>query len=119
MSPMNFSTTTLGGALRLRLTVSRFVDSGEFDLFIDQLLAEIDRQDAPRVILDLAEVDYFGSAMLGLLVNVRQRVRALGGKLVIAAAPKRLLDSIVTTSMDRLFTLAANVDEARRLLESR
>jgi len=119
MSLMNFTASTLGRVLRLRLSVSRFVDSGEFDVFIDRLLGEIDRHDAPLVVLDLAEVDYFASAMLGLLVNIRQRVRALGGKLVIAAAPKRLLDTILTTSMDRLFTFASNVDEARRLLESK
>jgi anti-anti-sigma factor len=118
MSLMNFSASKLGRTLRLRLSVSRFVDSGEFDLFMEKLIAEIERHDAPLVILDLAEVEYFASAMLGLLVNTRQRVRALGGKLVIASAPKRLLDTILTTSMDRLFNFARNVDEARQLLES-
>lgn len=119
MSLMTFTSSMLGEAVRIRLAVSQFVDSGEFDYFIERLLAEIGRHDAPRVILELSEVQYFASAMLGLLVNVRQRVRSLGGRLVLAATPKRLLDTILTTSMDRLFTFANSVDDARRILESR
>ena len=100
MSLMNFTASTLGRVLRLRLSVSRFVDSGEFDVFIDRLLGEIDRHDAPLVVLDLAEVDYFASAMLGLLVNIRQRVRALGGKLVIQTERTTLDSDYCATHVD-------------------
>lgn len=119
MTTMDFSSSRDRDAVLIRLVVSRFVDSAQFDPFMDRLLTEITQPATPRVILDLSGVEYIASAMLGLLVNVRQRVRSLGGKLVLASVPRRLLDTILATSMDRLFTFAASVDDARRMLDSR
>lgn len=55
-----------------------------------------------------------GSAMLGLLVNVRQRVKAARGKLVLCGLSPQLASIFQACCMDRLFTTAR--DRARALI---
>ena len=40
--------------------------------------------------LDLTDVVYMGSSVLGLMVNVRQTIKSAGGKLVLCGMSERL-----------------------------
>jgi anti-anti-sigma factor len=46
-----------------------------------------------------------GSAMLGLIVNVRQQVKTAGGKLALCNMSPRLAEIFRMCSMERLFTI--------------
>ena len=55
-------------------------------------------------------------AMLGLIVNIRQRVKAAGGRLVLCGLSRQLTDIFYTSSMQRLFTIAKGRPEALKAL---
>ena len=76
----------------------------EFDRFTNELWTVLDAQPAHVWILDLAGVNYMGSATLGMMVNIRQRVKDSRGQLVMCGMSPRLLDVFRTCSLERLFT---------------
>ena len=92
------------------------IDAVEFDRINESVLELIDGRTAQPWIVDLAQVDYLGSAMLGLMVNVRQRIKSGGGKLALCNVSPRLLAIIRACSMDRLFKIARNRPDAIKIL---
>src|SRR5689334_9876327 len=90
----------------LEMSLPEYMDSTEFDRLNEALLGLIDGKRPKSWIIDLSAVDYMGSAMLGMMVNFRQRVHSGKGKLVLCAISPRLLEIIRTCCMDRLFPIA-------------
>ena len=98
----------------IELTLPQSLDSAEFDQLNESILGVVSSRKNERWVIDLSHVSYMGSAMLGLMVNVRQRVKQAGGRLVLCALSPRLLQIFQTCSLERLFTIARNRDEALR-----
>ena len=73
------------------------------------------RADQPWVI-DLSAVDYIGSATIGLIINIRQRIKSAGGRLVLCGLSARIMDIFHTSSMERLFTIARSRNDAVKVL---
>ena len=90
------------------------IDSSEFDRLNTALLAMLDGKQRAWVI-DLTDVDYLGSAMLGLMVNFRQRVQSVKGRLVLCGVSPKLLEIIQACCLDRLFPIARSRTEAVKL----
>jgi anti-anti-sigma factor len=66
----------------------------------------------PRIIIDLAALEYIDCCALGALVRVRAQARHAGGDLLLAAPRgpvRRLLD---LTGLTGVFSVHASVDEA-------
>ena len=99
----------------VELTLPEVLDSEEFDALNAALLAEMDAVGGGRCVLDLTAVDYMGSAMLGLMVNARSRVRAAGGRLVLCGMSDWLVRTFHTCSLERLFVTAVTRAEAVRV----
>jgi anti-anti-sigma factor len=57
-----------------------------------------------------------GSAMLGLMVNIRQRIKSGGGQLTLCNVSPRLLAIIRACSMERLFRIARSRADAIKAL---
>ena len=64
----------------LELNVPRAIDMYEFDR-VNEEVARVTADDpAGRWVLDMSGSEYVGSAILGVLVNVRQRIRGGAGR---------------------------------------
>lgn len=92
-----------GNVIELRLPQS--LDSTEFDELNGSMLQLLQGRGKQKWIIDLAAVSYMGSAMLGMLVNVRQQVKAGGGQLLLCGMSKPLMSIFKTCCMERLFTI--------------
>jgi anti-sigma B factor antagonist len=90
------------------------LDSTVFDRLNEDLLGVFDPQTNSRWILDLANVQYMGSAALGLMVNIRHRIRSTQGKLALCNLSPRLYQIFKTCCLERLFTISRSRDEAMR-----
>jgi len=88
------------------------IEALEFDVINEQLNAEVTARGAARWIVDLAHAEYIGSALLGMLINLRTRIRSTRGRLVLCELTPPLERVIQTSSMERLFTIVASRDEA-------
>jgi anti-sigma B factor antagonist len=90
------------------------LDSTVFDRLNEDLLHVFDPKANSRWVLDLANVAYLGSAALGLMVNIRQRIRAHEGKLALCNLSPRLMQIFKTCCLERLFTITRNREDAMR-----
>ena len=98
----------------VELSLPQQLDSEEFDRLNEALLAVFGKQPGGRWVLDLSGLSYMGSSALGLMVNVRQRVRDAGGRLALCGMSPRLLRVFQTCSLERLFVIKSERAEAVR-----
>ena len=72
----------------------------------------------PKVAIDLGRIELLSSAGLGLLVNLKQRVDAQEGRVVLFNVRADVLRQLRQTALIRLFSLAADRDSALELLQT-
>jgi len=96
----------------IEMRLPEYIDSTEFDHLNASLLGLLESKPSKSWVIDFSAVEYLGSAMLGLMVNFRQKVKAAKGKLVLCGVSPRLLEIIRTCCMDRLFPIAKTRQEA-------
>jgi anti-sigma B factor antagonist len=111
-----FSFQLLDSVNLIEFSFPPVIDAVEFDRINESVLELIDGKTAQPWIVDFAQVDYMGSAMLGLMVNIRQRIKSAGGQLALCNVSPRLTSIIRACSMDRLFKIARTRGDAIRLL---
>jgi anti-anti-sigma factor len=97
----------------IALLLGDSIDEIEFDALNEALRSAIEGH--PRVVLDMTSTSYVGSAVLGMLVNVRQRVRAAGGDLVVCGLSARIQQVFAVSSLARLFTVVKTRPDALQL----
>jgi anti-sigma B factor antagonist len=81
--------------------------SGEIDLSTTQLLTELaehlTRQRPTQVVLDMAKVSFFCADGLRALMNVRARVTAAGGQILLRHPSPMTWRVLTLTQTDHLF----------------
>jgi anti-anti-sigma factor len=100
----------------LQFILPSTLDTIEIDGLIATVLSQLDGKGRERWMVDLSKVDYMGSSMLGLLVNMRERIRQAGGTLVLWGMSPQLLRIFKTCCLERLFTIANSRDRAMELV---
>lgn len=89
--------------------------SGDLDVATaPQVRTELVRlltDDAIRLVVDLTRVDFIDSFGLGVLVGGLKRAKTTGTDLVLVVTEPRVLKVFEVTGLDRVFDLAATVDE--------
>jgi anti-sigma B factor antagonist len=76
------------------------------------LLEPIRRQDNPLIVVDLEQVDYFGSSFLALLLRCWKSVMARGGQMVLTGVSERARELLRITSLDMIWPIYAGRREA-------
>jgi anti-anti-sigma factor len=96
--------------VELRLPVD--IDISIFNEIHQQLLDAWSIPLRRHVIVDLTPTAYFGSMLLGLLINIRQRTRAGRGEMIICGASPTLLRVFRTANLERLIDLMPTRQQA-------
>jgi anti-anti-sigma factor len=99
----------------LRLNLPDIMDTVEVDGLIDNILLEVGKNAAARWVVDLSNATYMGSSMLGLFVNIRERIRQSGGRVVLSGMSPQLLKIFQTCCLEKLFTIAKSRADALAL----
>ncbi len=77
------------------------------------ILAPLRGREGPLVVIDLTEVDYFGSVFLQLLLKCWNLVaKREGGQMVLAGVSKRARELLHITSLDMIWPIYASRQEA-------
>ena len=71
----------------------------------------------PRVIMDLAGLDFIDATGLGVLVRVLQRTRRSGGDLPLAAPQELVRKVLIATGLIDVFSVYPSVEDAVRVAE--
>jgi anti-anti-sigma factor len=68
------------------------------------------------IVMDLSQVDYFGSLFLAFMIRCHTLTRKNGGNLVVAGASERIRDLLRLSALDTLWNSYEDQDEALRTL---
>ena len=110
--PQRYEISLESAANILQFNLPPMLDSMEIDGLIESVLGQLDsKQDRPWVV-DLSQVEYMGSSMLGLFVNMRERIRQGGGTLILCGMSPQLLRIFKTCCLERLFTIVKTRGDA-------
>lgn len=112
MSKDWFAVSEHGTVLVMALTVPPHVDSADIDKLHELVLEAVSPRATGRWVIDLETMSYMGSSLLGLMVNIRQRIKQNGGKLVLCGLSSKLMQVFRTCSLERLFTIRGGRQEA-------
>ena len=107
---------TVGGARVLVMSFEPGIESEEFDRLNAVMTNLLGGGRGQPWVLDLTEVRYAGSSLLGMLLNARQQVHAGGGELVVCGLSAKLRSIFQTCSLEALFEIRRTRDDALRLL---
>lgn len=99
----------------IELALPLHLDHNEFDQITEELVAQLHTAGGGKWIIDLSRVDYTGSAGLGLLVNLRQKIKEGGGSLVLCGLSSRMSTNLHACSLDRLFKFAPSRAAAMKM----
>ncbi|MGH3082383.1 MAG: STAS domain-containing protein [Gaiellaceae bacterium] len=90
--------------------------SGEVDLHtapeMERELTEVLQLGGNSVVVDLAEVGFIDSTVLGLLLRYKPRFRSRGGDLVLVSDDRRILRTLEITGLDRIFRIEQRLGDA-------
>src|SRR4051812_44224537 len=80
------------------------------------ILEPLRNQDGPLVVFDLSEVDYFGSMFLAVLLRCWKLSLTQGGMMVLSGVSERARELLRITSLDMVWPIYANRQEAMEAL---
>ena len=100
----------------IELTLPQMLDSEEFDHLNSSVLKTLDGKTAGSWVVDVSSVDYMGSSVLGLMINIRQQFKSGGGKLMLAGLSPQLRGIFKTCCLETLFDIVKTRADAVRSL---
>ena len=106
---MKVTTSIVGNVMVARLAGEiDTVDSDDFSGALSSLLAA----KPARLVLDFSEVSYIASVGLSLLLKLAQEMRAMGGKVAIAAATPAVSRVLETVHLGSVVPIKPTVESA-------
>ncbi len=84
----------------------------------DLIFDPIRHDAAPLIVLDLSQIDYFGSVFLGVLLRCWKLVQAKGGTMALSGVSDRAKELLHLTSLDFVWPIYATRREAVDALQS-
>lgn len=88
------------------------LEFGLEEMAAELIIEPLRRQDAPLVVFDLSEVNYFGSVFLALLLRCWKVVQGKGGMMALAGVSDHARELLRLTSLDIVWPMYADRREA-------
>lgn len=80
---------------------------------INQILTDmVDNQNRTRLVLDFHNVTSLASSMLGVLLTIRSKLEAVGGRVLLCGLDRDIRRLFDMTSIDKLFEFMPTAEEA-------
>jgi anti-anti-sigma factor len=89
-------------------------DSLAMDVLMERISSELEKKQTGAWVLDLSLVDYLNSAGLGMLCNIRFKVRQAKGKLALCGLSPKLVELFRSCCLERLFLIVKSRSDALR-----
>lgn len=105
------------------VTVATFLEAAMLDeTIIQQLGGELEKavkgKEKINLVIDLSNVDYVSSAVLGRLVKIFKMVKELKGKMKLAGVKNNILQVFKITKLDKMFEIHPTRDKAVKSFRS-
>lgn len=105
-----------GALTRVEFTERSIIDEVVIQQIGQQIVALVEAQQAPKLLLDFSGVQHLSSAALGVLITVNSKVKARGGKMALCQIAKPIFEVFRITKLDKLFQVHDTADAAAQSL---
>ncbi len=96
------------GVLVVVLDDAKSVNDGFSDDCRQLVYAAVDDHPRPRVVIDLAAIDFLSSSGVALLIGLKRRIEASGGMLALCGLQPYVTDLLVMMKLAPLFQCTAD-----------
>lgn len=112
-----FTFQAVGDIVVARCTLANLSDEENIEEVGQELLTIVGKYECRELIVDLAEVDYITSSMVGKLIRLHRQLHRDGGKLVICNLSPTVDEILRTSNLLTYFNAAPSVTEAALLFD--
>ena len=85
---------------------------------LQKVLKQLDKPGVENLVVDLGGKNYFGSAMIGAIFQLRMQARQTGGRAALCNASEEMLDVLRILKMGSEWPYFASRDEALASIEA-
>ena len=82
------------------------------EAFSNQIIRLIESEKPAKMVVDFERVKFFSSQTLGLLLHIRNKLRAYGGDVVISGINPQLHRVFRITNIDKIFSFYEDIESA-------
>ncbi|MCA9068451.1 MAG: STAS domain-containing protein [Planctomycetaceae bacterium] len=101
-----------------RCILSNLSDEENIEAVGQELMTLIDKYECRELILDLVNVEYMNSSMVGKMIRAHRQLHRDGGKLVICNLNPTVHEILSTSHLLTYFNTATNIPAAATLFDS-
>ncbi len=84
----------------------------------NEVLEQLEQLAEPRLLVDLSQMEYMGSAVVALLVRLWKAVNARGGRMVVVNTHDMVYEVLRLAGLTKIWTIVADRDQAIAALKS-
>ena len=112
-----FTFQIIGDIVVAKCLMANLSDEENIEAVGHELLTMIGKYECRRLILDLSEVDYMTSSMVGKMIRVHRQLHRDGGKVVLCNISSTVDDILRTSHLLSYFNTAKTPTEAAGLFD--
>ena len=101
-----------GSTTVVHLVGPRITDQVYINELGDEMVAVLARAAPPLLLIDLEDVEFLSSAVLGKLIRLYKRARQAGGRVRLCAIRPSIREVFEITQLDKVFEIYPDADEA-------
>ncbi len=118
MSGSGLVTSHVQGVTVVSVRVSSLLDTREIDDVGKALYEIVDGQACRKLIVDFSAVTFLASQMLGVLVSLDNKARAIKGKVVLCGLNRKIMEVFKITRLDKRLNMADDEPKAMGMFKA-
>ena len=100
------------GVTVVHFTDTKIIDQRNINLIAAELMELVEKGGAKKMLLNLENVQYLSSAVLGKLISLHKALRLSGGSLKLCSIAKPIYEVFEITRLDKVFDIYETEPEA-------
>ena len=101
------------GVALIEFVDRNILDEANIQAINEEITAEIQKSDTPRILISFANVDHLSSAALGALITINNKIKEKDGELHLANIDPQIYEVFVITRLNKLFNIHDTTEVAR------
>ena len=115
-SANHFTCAADSGAVVVTFLHQQLTDEDNIEQLGEALYALLEKDAQSRIILDLSQLDFVTSAVLGKFITLHRRLHRQGGALVLCSLQPNVRETLRASRLLDYFQTADSVDSAKTVL---
>jgi len=107
-----FTVSKRGQTTIVKLAGPRVTDQVFINELGDELVALLEQADPPDLLIDLDEIEFLSSSVLGKLIRLLKRTRQANGRLRLCSIRPSIYEVFEITQLNKVFEIYPDADEA-------